>query len=315
MNQPIQHEIDRRGFLAAMGVAAAGQGLSPAGFAKEPADGDAFELRYMLASCMYGFADLSDVLVEVPKVGSKAIDLWPKKHGNQREQLDEMGEERFAELLAEHEVTLGCLTRYHADPEILQGEMRLAQRLKCPLVVSAAKGLPDIDDKSIKGYLQHFFDEWKPQIAVAEECGVTLALENHGGNPIDSPDSLRWFVELRPSKHIALALSPYYLEQDGEQIAQIVRDTGEGIALFYAWQHGLGSKQKRPLEEELLQMPGRGPLDFGPIVEALRDINYRGWTEIFMHPYPRGRPILPTIDQTTAEINRSRSYLAKGLKN
>ena len=58
-------------------------------------------------------------------------------------------------------------------------------------------------------------------------------------------------------------------------------------------------------------MPGRGDLDFGPLFVALRDINYSGWTEIFMHPVPRGIPILESTAAVTKEINRSRGYLEK----
>ena len=64
-----------------------------------------------------------------------------------------------------------------------------------------------------------------------------------------------------------------------------------------------------PKEQELLQMPGRGDLDFRLIVKALKQVNYDGFTEIFMHPVPRGIPILPTATEVTAEINRSRGYL------
>ena len=78
---------------------------------------------------------------------------------------------------------------------------------------------------------------------------------------------------------------------------------------FYAWQHGHGCAKKLPKEEELLQRPGRGELDFQPIVEALREIDYKGWTEIFMHPVPRGIPILATTAKCSEEINRSRKHL------
>ena len=65
----------------------------------------------------------------------------------------------------------------------------------------------------------------------------------------------------------------------------------------------------QPKDLELLQMPGRGEMDFAPIVQALRDIKFAGWTEIFMHPFPRGIPILATTTEVTAEINRARHYL------
>jgi len=64
-----------------------------------------------------------------------------------------------------------------------------------------------------------------------------------------------------------------------------------------------------PKEEELQQMPGRGPLDYKPIVAALKDIQFTGPTEIFMHPTPRGIPILPTAAETTAEIVRAKNHL------
>ena len=81
--------------------------------------------------------------------------------------------------------------------------------------------------------------------------------------------------------------------------------------MFYAWQHGMGCSKKLPKEQELLQMPGRGELDFAPLLSALASVDYQGWTEIFMHPVPRGIPILETTAEVTAEINRSRAYLAK----
>ena len=71
----------------------------------------------------------------------------------------------------------------------------------------------------------------------------------------------------------------------------------------------MGCHEKLPKEQELLQLPGKGDLDFLLLVDALRKINFRGWTEIFMHPVPRGIPILDTASDVTAELERSRLYL------
>ena len=60
-------------------------------------------------------------------------------------------------------------------------------------------------------------------------------------------------------------------------------------------------------------MPGRGPLDFRPVMLALKRIDYDGWVEVFMHPVPRGIPILPTAGEVTAEINRARAYIEQCL--
>jgi sugar phosphate isomerase/epimerase len=75
----------------------------------------------------------------------------------------------------------------------------------------------------------------------------------------------------------------------------------------------MGCSKKLPKAQELMQLPGRGPLDFRPIVKALKAINFGGRVEIFMHPVPRGIPILETTAKVTAEINRSRAYLEKCL--
>jgi sugar phosphate isomerase/epimerase len=72
--------------------------------------------------------------------------------------------------------------------------------------------------------------------------------------------------------------------------------------------------QKLPKEQELKQLPHRGPLDWAPLLAALKEIDYQGRTEIFMHPVPRGIPILPTVEEVTAEINAARAYLEECLQ-
>jgi sugar phosphate isomerase/epimerase len=252
---------------------------------------------------------LGEILPEVAKVGAAAIDLWPKVHGNQREQLDDLGEDRFRVLLDKHNVTLGCLTQYKLGPFGLQEEMKLAQRFGCPTIVTGAVGPKGLTGDALKVEVQKFVEQIKPHLEVAAACGVTIAIENHGHNLIDSPDALKWLMELRPNAHLGVALAPYHLPQDPLLLAQLIRDLGEGIVMFYAWQHGQGCMTKLPKEQELLQLPGRGELDFGPVLQALRDIRYKGWTEIFMHPVPRGIPILETTAQVTETLNESRQYL------
>ena len=125
---------------------------------------------------------------------------------------------------------------------------------------------------------------------------------------------MKWLAELRPSRHLAIAFAPYHLPQDAKLLAELIRALGNCVAMFYAWQHGKGSKEKLPKDQELLQMPGRGPLDFAPLLDALRTIRYTGRTAIFMHPFPRGVPILATTAEVTEEVNRARRYLEQCLR-
>ena len=268
-----------------------------------------FQFKYMLASCMYGYSRLDGIVPEVAKIGATAIDIWPKPHGNQREQLDELGEDEFVTLLNENDLELGCITQYILGPFGLQKELQLANRLGCQTIVTGGKGPKGLKGAELKTAVGNFVEQMKPHLAVAEETDVTIAIENHGNNVIESPDSLKWLIELCPNTHLGIALAPYHLEQDSESLAELITSLGDRINVFYAWQHGMGCMKKLPKEQELLQMPGRGELDFQPVVDSLKAINYQGWTEIFMHPVPRGVPILETTDEVTTEINRARAYL------
>jgi len=265
--------------------------------------------KYIVGSCMYGYSPLAEILPEVRKAGASAIDIWPKVHGNQREQLDELGEEAFAAMLKQHDVSLGCITQYKLGPFGLRDEMRLAQRLGCSTMVTGGSGPKGLTGSELKKAVNTFIEQMKPHLEVAEETGVTIAIENHASNLIESPDSMKWLAELRPSQHLAVAFAPYHLPQDEQLLSDLIRSLGDSIAMFYAWQHGMGCMEKLPKEQELLQMPGRGNLNFAPLLAALTDINYTGWTEIFMHPVPRGIPILDSAPEVTAEINRAREYL------
>ena len=161
------------------------------------------------------------------------------------------------------------------------------------------------------GSVREFLAFSSPHIELAEEHTVPIAIENHANNLIESPDSMKWLAELTPSPHLAIAFAPYHLPQDTQVLSKLIRQLDHHIAVFYAWQHGNGCMNAQPKESELLQMPGRGELDFAPLMEALVDIRYRGWTEIFMHPFPRGIPILESTSEVTEEINRARDYLTK----
>jgi sugar phosphate isomerase/epimerase len=220
-----------------------------------------------------------------------------------------MGEAAFAELLAKHDLTLGCITQYKLGPFGLADEMRLAQRLGCKTIVTGAVGPRGLGGGELKSAVSDFLEKMRPHLKIAEQTGVTIAIENHANNLIDSPDAIRWLAELSPSTNLGIALAPYHLQQDPEMIANLIGDIGDRMTVFYAWQHGNGSMTAQPKETELLQMPGRGDLDFGPIVASLRKINYQGWTEIFMHSYPRGTAILDSIDAVTTEVKRGASYM------
>jgi sugar phosphate isomerase/epimerase len=296
----------RREFCKALAfapVAASLRAAVPSG------NGGAFKLKYITASSMYGRMKLSQVLPEVRRAGAEHIDIWPERHANQREQIEQMGHQQFAAMLEQHRVKLGILTRYDLGPFGLQDEMKVAKRLGGSMIICGSRGPANLKGHVLKAAVKVFAEKMKPHVNAAEAAGITIGLENHGNSLVQSPDSMRWFAEFADSGKIGIALAPYHLTQDAELIARLIEDLDTSLVHFYAWQYGMGCQTKLPKEQELLQLPGRGKLDFVPIISALKNIDYGGWTEIFMHPVPRGIPILDTAEQITAEINRSRSYL------
>lgn len=317
MDHQRQCRIDRRQFgcqaisTAIVGVGCAAQGeRTSAEVLKETSS---FSLNYILGSPMYGTAPLAEVLAEAKTIGAGAVDLWPKPHADHREQLDTIGLDKFQRLLDENDVKLGMITRYDLGPYQLADEIKLLTTLGGKLVVCGAK--PQAGD-TLREQVAKFVESMKPHVTVAEQQGVMIGIENHAGSLLSSPDSIKYFADLATSPHLGLAMAPYHLPQNPDTIAALIRHLDKpNLAFFQAWQHGNGCMKKLPKTEEMLQLPGLGPLDFRPIVAALRQIDYDGWTEIFMHPVPRGIPIRRTSAEVSAEINRARNYLSRCLES
>jgi len=297
--------VGRRQFCASVAAWAASSRGAVGRAAEQP------PYRYIVASALYGMAALDEILPEVRRCGAEFIDIWPRPHGNQREQVDAMGADAFAEQLQRHNVKLGALSQYPRGPFRLKPDMQLARRLGGPaaVVVTGGRGPPDLTGSDLKAAVMQFAERLKPHIAEAEETQTIVAIENHSHNLMSSPDACLWLVERLDSPHLGIAVAPHHLPQDAHNIARFITQLGEKVAFFYAQQHGRGSDRKMPKHEELEQMPGRGPLDFAPIMSALCASGYRGFVEIFTHPVPRGVPILETPARITAEVNRARRYL------
>jgi len=270
----------------------------------------AYKLNYIVASPMYGTTALAEVLPEVKKCDSTTIDIWPRSHANHREQVKEMGHERFQELLKKNGVKLGISTRYDLGPFRLKEEVDFVQKMGGKLIVcGSGKGTGN----TLKEKVKTFVASMQEHVAYAADHGVTIGIEDHANSLINTPESMDYFADYAKSDNLGIALAPYHMPQEPDTIAKTIATLGKSLVHFQAWEHGMGCHKKMPKEQELLQMPGRGELDFVPILRALKNIKYTGWTEIFMHPTPRGIPILETTDKVTAEINRSRAYLSKCL--
>jgi len=303
--------LSRRDFLRTVPAAAAFAALSARAQTK-----DDFKIRYTLSSALYGTMPLEVILPEVAKVGAESIDIWCKVHGDQREQATALGEEAFAALLKKHGARVGSSTRYPLGPFKLQEEMAWVKKHGGDLVICGCTGPKDPAGEAAKSAIKKFLEDMKPHVAKAEELGVTIAIENHIGQALQHPDSLRYFAEFNRSAHLGVAFAPHHLHPWAEQIPSLIRDLGaKNLPFVYFQEHSEGIFKKASKEVEMQQLPGYGGgLDYRLVVKALRDVRFKGVAEIFMHPTPRGIPILPTVAEVTAAVNKSRAYLDKCLR-
>lgn len=303
-------KLNRRRFLKILVSGTfSGALLGRPAFADNKPKTSRFSLNYIVASSMYGNLSLTEILPEIEKTSATHIDIWPRRHANQREQMEEMGYETFEKMLQKHQVKLGILTRYDLGPFGLQDEMKVARRFGTRIIVTGARGPSDKKGPELKEAVKKFAEQMKPHIEAAQQNKVTIAVENHSRSLITHPDAMYWLRDFTASEPVGIALAPYHLARDTNLISQIIRRLGPKLVHFYAWEHGKGCMKKLPKALEMKQMPGYGQLDFAPVLAALKQIKYKGYTSIFMHPVPRGIPILPTAPEVTAAINRSREYL------
>lgn len=299
--------MNRRTAIQLIGAAA----ILPARAAQSA---DAFALRYVLSSAMYGDLPLDSVLAEVAATGAESVDIWRKVHATHREQITEMGDEAFQKLLAKHKTKMSVSTCYPLGPFKQSDELKWLKKNGGQLTVCGSGGMGKNDPvgEEAKKQVKAFFEKLKPHYELAEELGVTMAIENHKNSMLSSPDSIRYFVELNPSKHVGVAFAPHHLYDAVEEIPKLIREIGrEQLPFFYFQEHHPSSKKKMTHEEERKQLPGFGTLDYIPILSALKDIGFNGLSEIFMHPVPRGVPVLPTAKEINALINESRDHLSK----
>ncbi|MBL9131201.1 MAG: TIM barrel protein, partial [Verrucomicrobiaceae bacterium] len=243
--------MNRRHFLQSIAAAAA----APAFAAETP-----WKLNYLLASSMYGSLPLAEILPEVKKGGATAIELWPKKHGTQREELDAIGHDKFAAMLKEHGIGFGGSTRYDLGPFKLTEEIALVKKFGGTFIVTGGAGdWKGLTPEQLKANVKDFAEKMKPHAELAAKSGVTIGIENHINNLIDTPDSLRWLADFtRDTPGIGIALAPYHLPQDTALLSDLIRHIDRKMTLFYAWEHGKGCMKPMPKEDELQQMPGRG---------------------------------------------------------
>lgn len=149
---------------------------------------------------------------------------------------------------------------------------------------------------SVEDNLELVKEVWPPIIALAEELGVKIAIENcpmlfgrdqwpGGQNLMTSPANWRKVFELLPSDNLGINYDPsHFVWQMIDYIKPIYEFKGKifhvhykDIKLYEDKLNDVGI-MAYPLDFMSPKLPGLGDVDWGKFVSALTDIRYDGFT-------------------------------------
>jgi sugar phosphate isomerase/epimerase len=283
--------FNRRDFLkfAALSAVAGRGALTLQGGTQDNAAGRKWRMHLSTSSIHFMQLPIEQACEKTAKLGFEAIDIWSAHEGcpHLDDAAKRLGAEGLKELLARHKLKLAAFSVYSG------GYTRYAELLGIvgggvAILGSAPPCKPD----EMTSRMQQFIEGLKPLVELAEKNSSYLAVENHGQALLDSVDSLKAFVDLNASPRLGIALAPYHLQALNASVPDAIRICGKQLFFFYAWQCYPESKQ----------LPGVGPTDMTPWIEALADIRYRRFVNPFMHGHPEP-------DVMFANLAQSRDYL------
>ena len=291
--------VTRREFVRGAAIAGAALcGVSSAGAEAKPNAKNAWKMKLATSSVMFDKLPIEQVCERAARLGLQGLDIWAPFTwgGAQCKHLADvkkrLGGKGLKALLTKHKLELAAFTIYGhklADYSGLIGDFGGG-------VVVRGAGARGASGKDLAPKMKAFFEKLKPDIELAEKCNARLAIENHGGSLLSTPDSFKAFVELNPNpKHVGVAVAPYHLQRYKKTpVKDVIKIAGSQCLFLYAWQKGKGDTQ----------MPGVGPADFTPWVQALAEIKYPLYSSIFMHGHP-------PADKMEASVSKSRKYMLK----
>jgi len=299
MKSSEDRKVSRREFVrgTAAALAAASACRFSAAHAEDKAE-DAWTMKLATSSVMFDKLPIEQVCERAARLELQAVDIWAPFSwgGAQCTHLEDvknrLGGKGLRELLTKHKLEVAAFTIYGHK---LSQYWELIRDYGGGIVVRSANAGRLTDPKELTPRMRAFFEGLKPDIELAEKCDARLAIENHGGDLLNTFDSFKAFVELNPNpKRVGIALAPYHLQSYETPMADFIKIAGSQCLFFYAWQHG----------HDTTQMPGVGPVDFTPWVQALAEIDYPHYSSVFMHGHP-------AADDMEALVAKSREYLLK----
>jgi sugar phosphate isomerase/epimerase len=282
---------NRRDFLKVAGLSAGAAITAPllSSCAQEYKAQGKWQMRLSTSSIHFMQLPIEQACQQIAKLGFEAIDIWSAHAGcpHLDNVLNHLGPDGLKKVLAKNNLKLFAFSVYKGRYE------RYAELLgKAGGGVAVQGSAGKCEPEKLTTKMREFMEGVKPLIELAEKYNSYLAIENHSGALLNSLDSLKAFVDINTSPRLGIALAPYHLQTIKASVPEAIRICGNQLFFFYAWQH-------YPDEQ---QLPGIGPTDMTPWIQALADIRYAGYVNPFMHGHP-------PVDVMAANLAKSRDYL------
>ncbi|HUW18798.1 MAG TPA: sugar phosphate isomerase/epimerase [Sedimentisphaerales bacterium] len=287
----MNNNVNRRDVLKLMGVGAAA-GLTAAScgnLAGTGRPGAKWRMRLSTSSIQFMQLSIEQACERVAGLGFEGIDIWSAYQGCRHldEVAERLGPDGLNKMLAKYKLKLCAFSVYRGGYE------KYAELLgRAGGGVAIRGSAPPCTPEELTAKMREFMENVKPLVQLAEKYNSYLAIENHGGSLLDSLDSLKLFVDMNASPRLGIALAPYHLQTINASVPEAIRICGRQLFFFYAWQRAEG----------LRQLPGIGPTDMTPWIQALADVRYAGYVNPFMHGHPEP-------DAMVANLAKSRDYL------
>jgi sugar phosphate isomerase/epimerase len=283
--------MTRRQFLAASASVAAAPLFTPAAAvaAEGPTVAPAWRMRLSTSSIQFSSLPIEQACERIAALGFEAIDIWCAYENcpHLDDALNRLGAEGLKELLAKTRLKLYAFSVYVGG---YAKYAKLLGKVGGGVAIQGSAGPCKPEELTTK--MKSFLEGLKPLAELAEKNNSWLAIENHGSALLDSLDSFKAFVDLNTSPRLGIALAPYHLQAIKAPVEKVIEICGSQLFFFYAWQNQTG----------LGQLPGHGPTDFKPWLQALAKIKYRWCVNPFMHGHPE--PVA-----MSAALAKSRDYL------
>ncbi len=132
--------------------------------------------------------------------------------------------------------------------------------------------------QTMKSAMQNAANVLRAAAPEIEKMGVRIAIEPLGrgeGNFLNTAEEGRQLMAMIDSPNIKLHLDVKAMSDEPTPTPQIIRESAEAMIHFHA-------------NDPNLLGPGMGEVDFRPIFETLREVEYDGWVSVEVFDYSPG---------------------------